>query len=203
VEPARGPLERILDQHPGVVLTAAYLLLTAVGITFEFWLFQRFGINVLDYSETSDFLMAVIREPLVIVLSVLPLPVLWLYLRANRWLRARSARYDAYFARYEGGAWSRDGRRFTYPLFVVIYFLLFILQYTEYVADRLKAGIGKEVRVELASGPPIPPGRSLLLGTTGRFVFLYYPVEGATRVIPVENVAQITVTPPRRRAADR
>lgn len=85
------PLWRALlaEEHLGLMLTLSYLLLTLVGLSYEFWFFKYFRITIVEYVETSDFLLAAIREPLVIVLAVLPLFLIRLYLRLENWLAQR------------------------------------------------------------------------------------------------------------------
>jgi hypothetical protein len=54
-------------------------------MTYEWWLFLFFKINILTYAETSDFLLAAVRSPLVILLCLLPLLLVWVLVRADQW----------------------------------------------------------------------------------------------------------------------
>ena len=58
---------KVIREHPTLVLTLAYLGLTAVGMIHDLWFYRYFQINILDYSETGDFLLAAMRNPLVII----------------------------------------------------------------------------------------------------------------------------------------
>jgi hypothetical protein len=190
------PLWRTLlaEEHLGLMLTLSYLILTLVGLSYEFWFFKYFRITIVEYVETSDFLLAAIREPLVIVLAVLPLILVRLYLRLDRRLRARFPRFERYQRRWEEKPYyTAPVRQLMWTFLAVIYAFLFIQIYAEHVTDRIKAGQGREVRVELASGAP-PASRTLLLGTTAKFVFLYLPAEKQTQIIPIENVSRLVVS---------
>ncbi|MFP5284507.1 MAG: hypothetical protein ACLGI9_02100 [Thermoanaerobaculia bacterium] len=188
----------LVREHSGLLLTAGYLALTLVGLIYEFWFFWYFRINILEYVETSDFLLAALRTPLVIVLSALPLLLAWLLLRSNEWLRRRFPRYGS----WDRGLDSRifktvEARRTFWGFFVLIYAALFTQIYAERVSSRIKAGHGREVRVDLTSGARFS-SRTLLLGTTSKFVFLYLPAEKRTHVIPIENLSQLVVSAEKR-----
>ena len=188
----------LVREHPGLLLTAGYLALTIVGLIYELWFFMYFRINILEYVETSDFLLAALRTPLVIVLSVLPLPLVWLLIRSNEWLRHRFPQYGSWDRRVLGTA----GQRAMWGLFVLIYAVLFTQLYAERVADRIKEGHGREVQVELASGARFA-SRTLLLGTTSKFVFLYLPMEKKTHVVPIENLSRLVVSAEKSRPGRR
>jgi hypothetical protein len=201
---ARPVWAGLVREHSGLLLTAGYLVLTLIGLIYELWFFAYFRINILEYVETSDFLLAALRTPLVILLSLLPVPLAWLLFRLNGWLRLR---YPAY------GKWDRgmENRLFAGSIlrrylsrafFVLVYATVFTQLYAERVTDRIKAGHGREVQVELANGAPFT-SRTLLLGTTAKYVFLYLPAEKKTHVIPIENVSRLVVSAEKRSSTSR
>src|SRR6185295_20324709 len=84
--PADMPVRELLNEHSGLALTALYLLLIAIGMMYEWWLFFRFGVNILYYAQASDFILVPFREPLVILVSLAPIPLYAAYIRGARWL---------------------------------------------------------------------------------------------------------------------
>ena len=193
----------IAREHPTLLLTLAYLALTAVGLVYDAWLYAYFRINVVEYSETSDFLLAAVRTPLVIILSILPVLILWTITRLRRRARKMFPRYDRFSKRYEGTMWDMENPRIGGPIgvvFVVIYAILFTQLYALRVADNIKAGRGRVVKVEMIVPGSIPTtDTTLLVGTTGKFVFLYNPRSNQTRIVPFDNVSSISVVAKRRR----
>lgn len=191
---ARAAWTGLVREHPGLLLTAGYLILTIIGLLFELRFFEFFQVNILEYVETSDFLLAALRTPLVIVLSILPLFIVWLLIRSNVWLRRRFPRYGSWDRRMEQKYFGRSAtRRIIWGFFIVMYADLFTRLYADRLADRVKAGHGREVRVELTSGAPFP-SRTLLLGTTSKFVFLYLPDAKRTHIVPIDNVSRLVVS---------
>src|SRR5215213_5447662 len=49
--------------NPTLALTLLYLYVTAVGMLYSAVLYGRFGINIFDYSEIADFLLAAFKNP--------------------------------------------------------------------------------------------------------------------------------------------
>ena len=194
---SRRQLGVIAREHPTLILTLAYLALTAVGLVYDAWLYAYFRINVVEYSETSDFLLAAVRTPLVILLSILPIFILWAVTRLRRRARKAFPRYDKWSKRYEGTIWDMENPRIGGPIgfvFVVIYAILFTQLYALRVADDIKAGRGRVVKVEMIVPGSVPTtDTTLLIGTTGKFVFLYNQRSNHTRIVPFENVSSISV----------
>ena len=109
---ARAPLAAagagLFREHPALALTLGYLSVSAIGLTFSWALFRRFGVNFFLFADVSDFLMSAFREPMTFVLAGTAGAVGWLVHRLNRiedrWLghpddRGRLAR---------GYAWVRE-----------------------------------------------------------------------------------------------
>ncbi|MBC8140772.1 MAG: hypothetical protein H7Y38_04960, partial [Armatimonadetes bacterium] len=61
VQPVRDALLKLLRKDPALSFTLAYLFLTAIGIAYDWWFFLYFGVNVLEYADFSDFLLAAVR----------------------------------------------------------------------------------------------------------------------------------------------
>lgn len=98
-EPPPSRLASLWANPPGLLLTASYLIITAIGLVYDASLYAHFRINIAEYAETSDFLLAAARAPLIILLSLLPLPLLLLLAWFDRWSRRRFPRYAAFSRR--------------------------------------------------------------------------------------------------------
>jgi hypothetical protein len=187
-----------LIRHGGLFLTIGYAFLTIVGLVYSYIFYKLFGINVLEYSETSDFIAAAVREPVAVLLCVAPGVVLWLFVLLRRAARRLSPRYDAYALRHE----TRYGtayRRFfmvSLPLLLVIYALTFSSIYAQASAERLRHGKGTMVRVLRTTAVPSDSARKVLVGTTAKFFFFYDTLLRTTDVVPVGNVAAVTIDLP-------
>jgi hypothetical protein len=170
-----------------------------VGIFHTAVLLSRFGVNVLDFAEPSDFLLAPLRDPLVILATLLPVGVIYLYLRGSeRWSERLRARRGA--AGLPRRWWYGDPeryRRYRVPLWSLTILLWVVasgLRYERWAADRLMLGHGPRVRVELSSGQ-LEAGTAarpvMLIGTSSSYLFLFRAQDWRAVVVPVENVVRI------------
>src|SRR5688572_27968666 len=103
-------------EHLGTALTVGYLLLIAIGMFHSLIRYFRFGINIFEFAQPSDFLLATFRDPLVILATVAPILLSWAYLSLSyrlgkrTWDRRRAAgRPIAWwkFARFVPGSFER------------------------------------------------------------------------------------------------
>jgi hypothetical protein len=78
------------SENVGLLLTLGYLFLTTLGVFHRALAFLVFRINVFDYAEPSDFLLAALRDPLIILVCIAPLPLLALYYKGAAWLQRRT-----------------------------------------------------------------------------------------------------------------
>ena len=188
---------RFLANHPALILTVGYLVISLLGLSFEWALFRHCGINFFYYADVTDFLMGAFREPVTFLLSASALGVAWLtslYSRfERRWLAAKgddAGRITKVYRRYAMSAFTR-----VLPVvFFLGYSILFIWVHAEKRAMELQSGEGRFVAVRLADEDEV---RHLqLLGTSSRFVFLYESSSRNTLVAPFENLAWIRSSQP-------
>jgi hypothetical protein len=150
---------------------------------------------VFDYAEPSDFLLAALRDPLIILVCVAPIPLVALYYRGAAWIQRRS-KSKWLTGTEKQQAISRRYRRQLYALTAFLWALAASLHYASSVARDLRAGTGRRVHVELVSGAqtlPVDTMPQLLLGTTQKFLFLYDASRQVTSVIPISNIARLRV----------
>lgn len=186
--------EKLRDE-PGLALSLGYLALTVIGLTYQWALLRRFGANVLDWAEFSDFVFASIREPLVILLS-LPACFLVVGIR-NR--EKKLLEKPEYAARYEKHPWQHTLSLVCSILMIPLYFFGFASFFAGSVASRIKAGQGQRVTLEYNTNvpgakPALPTDtKPLWIGATSRAIFLYDDQKKETLIIPQGSIARIHV----------
>lgn len=191
-----GWRSRFRADHLGLLLTVSYLFLGALGMLHEALVFSMFRINILDFAEPSDFLVAALRDPLIVVVSLVAVPVVALYyrfiVRANarpgrqRWWRGTEAQ-RRFVARHYTALFL--GTTFLYAL-------VFSLFYAVHVAKQLRAGEGRRLHVELVADPghfQRDSSALLMLGATQKYLFLYDRARQVTSIVPSSNIARVVV----------
>lgn len=191
-----------LRDNPGLCLTLVYLFTSVIGVVFHFLFLRRFGFNVLEFSETGDFLMVVVREPLTVGLAMMGLVFYVAYGWSVRWITPWTRRR---FARLRSTPEKRRAtmhqmRRWQPVIqvsFIGVYAVLFVMLFSNWRASRIRAGDFRKVTVHYKTDSPKADGSLTadglaLLGTTSRFVFLYDPATKRADVVPLDGIARLT-----------
>ena len=185
-----------LKEEPGLGLSLGYLGLTLAGLTYQWELLRRFGANVLDWAEFSDFAFASIREPLVVLLSLPAGLVVWWVVSHGK----KQSQDPKYAAFYEKQTW-RYFSRICIASMLPLYFSSFVSIFASLVANRIKAGEGQRVTLEYNTNvpgakPALPTApKPLWIGATSRAVFLYDDSKKETVIVPQGSIARIFVEP--------
>lgn len=180
---ANGRLTAIFREHPALLVSAFYIAASVIGMFYSWAYFRHFGINVFNYAQISDFLLASLKEPFTWALVTLSVVLVTL-----------DNAYSRRVERKEPGKWIRwygsPRYRFINNFVAIVLLFLFIYAYSDYQAGQTRNGAGKLVAVQQAESDPV--NVALLLGTTGQFVFLYE--HGADQVVihPIESIQSIS-----------
>jgi len=176
-------IRKIFKEHPALMVSAFYVAASVVGMFYSWAYLRRFGINVFNYAQISDFLLASLKEPftwgLVIITVVL---VLLDNASSRRVERKTTAKWLAWYG--------SPKYRFINNFVAILVVLLFLYSYAFAQARDTRDGNGKIVDVMFADSGAATT--ALLLGTTGQFVFLYDEDTERVDIHPFENIHSIS-----------
>lgn len=174
---------RTLAEQPALLVSLLYLLASVIGLFYSWSFLRPFGINMLQYAEISDFLLASIKEPLTWVLALLSVVLIQL---DNFMSRRVQARKPGYLLCWYG---SDRYRQFNYPVLVMLAAGL-LFSYADLKVQHVRDGRSDIYEVQLADGASPEP--RVLLGTTVNFIFLYDPETGRSSIHPNESVLSLS-----------
>lgn len=188
-----------IREHPALGLTSGYLVVSLLGLSYEWVLFRHFGVNYFHFADVTDFLMGAFREPITFLLALSALLVgklahMWL-VRENRFFAGREirSRWLRFYQRYSLSTFNQLS---PVSLFL-LYCVMFIWIYAENRAESIRTGDGNRVQLTLAEASPGDgPFTATLLGTSSRFVFVYETEAELAWVVPHENLAWIRLAAP-------
>jgi hypothetical protein len=183
----RGSLSRFLADHPGVCISALYLVSSAVGMLDSWWYYRQFHINIFFHSDLADFLLASFRSPTAwLVVGLTASLAAFDQFSSRRWGRKGSA---PRWLRWLGSKRYRQSSAALAILMAIAY----IVYYASMRADSIHDGhAGQQVEVRFADSDP-GPKTAVLLGSTLNFVFLLDRADGTVTVHPYENVVAIVL----------
>jgi len=113
-------------------------------------------------------------------------------MRFSRWLERRMPAMQRYRERgvaRHGEAHYNQVQRWATILGTVLWSIAFTMHYSDLVADQIRSGQRRSVRVEAQSLEIQGP----LIGSTAQFLFVFDRTTQQTHIVPIEAVSQITV----------
>lgn len=180
-------IRRTLKEQPALLVSLMYLFASVIGLFYSWAFLRPFGINILQYAEISDFLLASIKEPLTWALTLFAVAVIQLDNAMSRRVQSRKqGRYSRWFSSWYG---SDRYRQFNYPMLVILA-AVFLFAYADLKERSVRDGGTEVYEVRLADGSSPEP--RVLLGTTVNFIFLYDPPSKRVSIHPNENVLSLS-----------
>ena len=181
-------IRKVLRDHPALVVSGFYVAASMIGMFYSWAFLRQFGINVFNYAQISDFLLASLKEPFTWGLVIIAVTLAWLDGRS-------SLRYAKRENKSKWLAWYGSARYRFLGIFAVIALVAFYLYIFAWDQARdAREGDGKIVDVMFADSGAATT--ALLLGTTGQFVFLYDDTTERVDIHPIENIHSISFRAP-------
>jgi hypothetical protein len=183
----------LLQRHPALLLTVAYLAVSLTGLIFSWAFFRKFDVNYYVFADLTDFLLGAVREPASLLATAGAVFASWLVFRYSAWelswLERKENRgrvLEGYIKMNRG--WLRSGWATVFVL--TLYAVVTVTWYAEWRVDALRAGEGTEVEISVNGAPPVT---RLLMGSSARFIFVYDPETESTTVLPDESITTLTI----------
>ncbi len=184
---------RFLLRHPSIMLTFGYLLCSMLGMLFAIRLFAQFDFAILPYLELSDYMLAALSHPWILLNVAGWLLFSWVLLGIDRYARRRIRWYAQCLDNYYKPA------LFHYYNFMFISIPLLFL-YTEAIdeslllASKIKAYQAPMFQVSLIypvqdTAKTLQLNQVQVIARTSSYLFLYF--RGQIKVIPHANVAAL------------
>ena len=179
---ARYSIWRRALERPGLAVPSLYALSTSIGMLFYWVYFNELGIDILQYVDPSDLLMASFRQP-----------VVWLIVLGSIIAVQLDNFCSARFGRRERSRWiawygSASYRRMN-VLVGVLLVIIFIVMWAQISADRVISVHSQPVQLVFSEDATTVDGK--LIGTSNRFIFLRDPLTGAHHAYPFEALRSI------------
>jgi hypothetical protein len=170
------------------ILAFGYLCLIIIGMIYEAIYYSFFGINIFEYSEILDFLLAPFRRPLTLIYLVIAIVATASGLMLDKWFRKWPKLYRLFHFGLAKKPWFE-----TYRIWATVAtFVLLIIVYGVTVGGILHKEIMEKskpnIEIRYSNEQPVVRGKSI--GKNGSFIFLLNP-ENKVQIIPINNDIQL------------
>ncbi|MGV8993569.1 MAG: hypothetical protein ACOH1O_05655 [Flavobacterium sp.] len=150
------------------ITTIFYILTVGIGMLFNYKKFAEFGINIFDYADVFDFLIAPFSDYRIVVFALLSMVVpYFLYILDDYYKKNHAESYKKMNTGFGEKRWYQNLMKFSY-IFLIIFYV--------YVSAKI---YGKVVKVQIVKQSPIEIRfsdneikKGIMIGKTKEVIFL-------------------------------
>lgn len=167
------------------IISVFYILMVGIGMLFEYKRYVLFGINIFDYADVFDFLIAPFKSPRIFLFILLSLIIAYAVFKLDVFLQAKMPR----FYRISSFGWDKKP---WYPVFryfsVTLVFITYVFLSSGISAKNYKSGFHKdanEIEVIYSDNSKMVGN---MIGKTNETLFLL--VDNRVKVVPINSLVK-------------
>lgn len=183
---------KFLQRDISLTISILYIVLVAIGMLFKAIFYAFFHINIVEYSDISDFLLAPFRDPIILIMSIGTVLFFHALNIFDNWMEVKAPRINALFyygfdkEKYQ--AWfSMKGM----ATMIVTYTVLFAYVYGSFSSKNIKKSYVSTVVVSFKDNKFEPTDTLIYVGKTNTFTFFYKRNDKQTVVVPLSDVLKM------------
>lgn len=193
-------LIKYFQKEPGHALTFGYIMLIVIGLLFDFSYYNALKINVIQFVELDDLLLAPIQDALVLMTVFGFCLFLYGLIEWDIWWRKKNPESYKKWSKWGGtnDPFSEKAMRTRSILFSVMfipYIILGALNYGLFKAKKVKKGNADKVHLTIKDMPVDSVANKkkpvFFVGKTKSFVFVYDTATKQTSIINIGEIQKI------------
>lgn len=174
----------LLIKELQTVTTIFYIFTVGIGMLFNYKKFAEFGINIFDYADVFDFLIAPFSDYKIIVFALLSMVVPYLLYYFNQYYKKYHAEsYAKMSYGWDQKLWYKELMKFSYVFLIIFYVFISAKVYGKVLKHQIVKQSPIEVRF---SDNEIKKG--ILIGKTKDVVFLL--IGDKVEAIPITSLVK-------------
>lgn len=190
-----------IKHNPGIFITVLYLLGSFSGVVYLATLLNKFSVNVFHHIELSDFLLALVTNPVLVLMYT---AFLTLAVIGHNWQIKRipdPKKPTLWQKIYHGCTYPLLLLNPTYTLFIVLFFVLCSYSFTLAKDHSEDIKEKRTQRYSLSLNDPIQQNKTILINdiqivtSTYRNLFVYDNKQDKLLIIPQHNIAAVIPLP--------
>lgn len=161
------------------VVTVGYIFMVGIGMLFNYHYYENFGVNIFEYGDVLDFLIAPFEDIIIVVFTIASLVVVWIAFYMDRYWKEKSPKwYSIVNFGIDKSKWFALYRIIGFVLIFLLYLNISAIIYGDIKSIKVEDQPAIEVRFsdnEIISGK--------LIGKTQGILFLLQ--EDHVKAIPI------------------
>lgn len=170
------------------IITLFYLLLVAIGMLFNHFKYSEFGINIFQYADIFDFMIAPFQDIIIVIFTLLSILIPFIGYKLDIYWKTKKPEQ---FSKYNLGMDKKNWYKIVHVVVLTIGILFGLLAsgtyYGKYSSDKIKNG--PTLTIKLSDNQE---KTGLLIGKTKDYIFML--LDEDVKAYPIgENVKEIYI----------
>ena len=179
----------ILNHYQGF-LTAFYALMIIIGALFDYFYYQRFGIDILKYASVFDFLVEPFKQPLIFIITSITIFLVWLIYRIDKSWQIKYPRFYYWLSMgWQHKWWYKYYLRLSFIFLFVCYLYYSAKVYGKIMHLRIEQST-QQITINFEDNKE---HTGKLIGITGNFCFVQ--IDSAAYIFPLHTQVNFIKTP--------
>ena len=120
----KDPFKMVIKELQ-TAITVSYIMAVGIGMLFTFQKFSEFGINIFDYADVFDFLIAPFSDLKIMLFTIVSITLAYLFFRFDLlWKRKFPKSYTKLNFGWDQKTWYNSFRLFAFALILIFYLYL-------------------------------------------------------------------------------
>lgn len=178
--------ERKFKPDTQAYITLAYLATVAVGMMFDYQYYNHFDINIFEYSDILDFLLAPVKNYELIIFVLATLLILWLFFQLDKTWQNKSPKS---YKRFNFGMTKDNAHRYR-PFYLGFALITYLFLASVFYGERTLARFQdnpEQIKLTFESGGKSIEGQ--FIGKNKDYVFLM-SADSTIKAVPVSSDVQ-------------
>ena len=156
------------------IITVSYVLSVGIGMLFNFKKFSEFGINIFDYADVFDFLIAPFSDFRILLFTIISLTLSYILFRLDLvWERKFPKSYSKQSFGLDKNKWYNSFRYFCFAILFILYLYIAANKYGQITKEEILKQSSITIRFsdnEIKKGKMIGKTKDVIFLLTGKKV---------------------------------
>jgi hypothetical protein len=182
-----------LRKDINVTLSLSYIVLVAIGMLFDVIYYAQFDVNIVAFSDISDFLLAPFRDPFILIFVVGSIILISATLILEELLEANYPKiYKSMFMGIDQNTYNDWYKRYNGTAFLLLMYIFFTAQiYGVFKANKVYKGNSQPMHIVFKDNKFTETDTLQYVGKTNGYTFLFNKGKKQVEIIPMSDVLRL------------
>jgi hypothetical protein len=188
-------INHILSRDFNLSLSVGYLGLVFIGIIFQGKFYYNFNINIVQYSDISDFLLAPLQNPKILIFTILSVTIIYLFNLGDDWFAKSYPKvHDFLMLGFDKTKYEEWFSIKGMLLMTILYILFAASIYGDLQYHHIKQAKYCDTKITFKENKYEPSDTLIFIGKTNSYVFLFNRTKKQTDIVPMNDVLKIEIS---------